>query len=96
MNTAFVIENGQVEETEPTTYWNYIRNTVQAAQDELTSGEPVNTDQLNEYLDEAWRPNLTGYNYETGETEEIEVTDGQWNEYKRCIINELERIASPF
>jgi hypothetical protein len=92
MNTIFYTKNGQVEEQEPVSYWNIIRQEAQDAINEL-GGVDFDRETASEYLDDAWRPAIHGINLDTGEDELITVSDEQWNDYKNAILDEVEKLA---
>jgi hypothetical protein len=93
MNTLFYTTNGKVTEQEPVAYWNIIRQQADDAFDAL-GGIDFDRDSASEYLDDAWRSNLTGDNLDTGEkSEPIMVSDELWNEYKNAILDEVEKLV---
>ena len=93
MTTLFYTANGKIEEQAPVEYYNIIRQQAQDALDEL-GGVDFDRQSAGRYLDESWRPNLTGDNLDTGEKgESIEVTDEQWNDYKNALLDEVEKLA---
>ena len=92
MITLFYISDGKVEQQEPVSYWNIIRQQAQDALDEL-GGLDYDRDSASEYLNDAWRSNLIGDNLDTGENELIQVSDELWDEYKNAILDEVEKLA---
>jgi hypothetical protein len=93
MITLFYTENGKIEEQAPVEYYNIISRQAQDAWNEL-GGVDFDRQSAGQYLDESWRPNLTGDNLDTGENGElIEVTDEQWNDYKNALLNEVEKLV---
>jgi uncharacterized protein YcsI (UPF0317 family) len=92
MNTIFYTKNGQVEEQEPVSYRNIIRQQAQDAIDEL-GGTDFDRESASEYIDDAWRPNIHGINLDIGTDELIAVSDEQWNDYKNALLNEAEKLV---
>lgn len=93
MITLFYTANGKIEEQAPVEYYNIIRQQAGDAVDEL-GGVDFDRQSAGRYLDESWRPNLTGDNLDTGERSQlIQVTDEQWNDYKNALLDEVEKLV---
>lgn len=91
MNRAFEIVNGKVQTTDAPEYWNAIKLDVVDSRDALGIDDPdVTIDNISNFLEENWRPEISAENKETGEIEyEVVVSDELWGGYKLDVMQEI-------
>lgn len=87
--SAFRINNGQVERVSD--YVEYVGIIRQEASDNENalkpSGFEFDREAAAQYMDSEWRPNMEAYNYDTGEMEQVTLTDEQWLSYRNDVLD---------